>query len=199
MGQRVPLAGGGVQPLDGKGFATGAAGGRLVGKHRLARDQCVKLHRGDEVNQRVKPATAVGDVARHGAGGHQRGVLHRVAHRLRFGRAAVQRGLDEIGRHIGREGFGLWQLGRIAARGPGAVRHHGSKDQSTQNGEANGQIAHAACTNPTAASMSTATMRDTPCSCMVTPISCTAISIAILLWLMNRNCVSLLILLTSLA
>ena len=48
-------------------------------------------------------------------------------------------------------------------------------------------------------SISTATMRETPCSCMVTPISCSAISIAILLWLMNRNCVSLLMLDTSLA
>ena len=37
--------------------------------------------------------------------------------------------------------------------------------------------------------MSTATMRETPCSCIVTPISCSAISIAILLWLMKRNCV----------
>jgi hypothetical protein len=39
--------------------------------------------------------------------------------------------------------------------------------------------------------MSTATMRETPCSCIVTPISCSAISIAILLWLMKRNCVPL--------
>ena len=46
---------------------------------------------------------------------------------------------------------------------------------------------YAASAKPSAASMSTATMRDTPCSCMVTPISCSAISIAILLWLMNRN------------
>ena len=33
---------------------------------------------------------------------------------------------------------------------------------------------------PTADSMSTATMRDTPCSCIVTPISCSAISIAVI-------------------
>ena len=38
-----------------------------------------------------------------------------------------------------------------------------------------------------ASSMSTATTRDTPGSCMVTPISCAAISMVILLWLMNRN------------
>ncbi len=41
----------------------------------------------------------------------------------------------------------------------------------------------------TARSISTATMRETPCSCIVTPISCSAISMAILLWLMNKNCV----------
>ena len=45
-------------------------------------------------------------------------------------------------------------------------------------------------------SMSTATMRETPCSCMVTPMSCWAISMAILLWLMKRNCVSVLMLIT---
>src|SRR5450830_1033330 len=48
----------------------------------------------------------------------------------------------------------------------------------------------AACTSEVkleAASMSTATIRDTPCSCMVTPISWLAISIAILLCEMNRN------------
>ena len=39
----------------------------------------------------------------------------------------------------------------------------------------------------TADSMSTATIRDTPCSCMVTPMSCSAISMAILLWEMNKN------------
>src|ERR1044071_9560080 len=39
-----------------------------------------------------------------------------------------------------------------------------------------------------ASSMSTATTRDTPASCMVIPISWLAISIVILLWLMNRNC-----------
>ena len=35
--------------------------------------------------------------------------------------------------------------------------------------------------------MSTATTRDTPDSGMVTPTSCSAISMVILLWLMNRN------------
>src|SRR6185503_11648131 len=40
-----------------------------------------------------------------------------------------------------------------------------------------------------ASSMSTATTRDTPDSGMVTPISWVAISMVILLWLMNRNCV----------
>src|SRR5690349_12536898 len=40
-----------------------------------------------------------------------------------------------------------------------------------------------------ASSMSTATTRDTPDSGMVTPISCSASSMVILLWLMKRNCV----------
>ena len=48
-------------------------------------------------------------------------------------------------------------------------------------------------------SMSTDTIRDTPCSCIVTPINWRAISIAILLWLMNRNWVAWLISVTSLA
>ena len=40
---------------------------------------------------------------------------------------------------------------------------------------------YAASAMVSAASISTATIRDTPCSCMVTPMSCCAISIAILL------------------
>ncbi len=47
--------------------------------------------------------------------------------------------------------------------------------------------------------MSTVTMRDTPCSCIVTPISCSAISMAMRLWLMKRNCVAFDISVTSLA
>ena len=39
-----------------------------------------------------------------------------------------------------------------------------------------------------ASSMSTATTRDTPGSCIVMPRSWFAISIVILLWLMKRNC-----------
>ena len=38
-----------------------------------------------------------------------------------------------------------------------------------------------------ASSMSTSTTRDTPCSCIVTPTSCCAISMVILLWLMKMN------------
>src|SRR5690606_8713760 len=37
-------------------------------------------------------------------------------------------------------------------------------------------------------SISTATMRDTPCSCIVTPTSCLAICMAILLCEIKRNC-----------
>src|SRR5690606_971883 len=68
-------------------------------------------------------------------------------------------------------------------RGEGAMRLRGAHISAMESAD----------------SMSTATMRETPCSCMVTPISCSAISIAILLWLMNRNCVPLDMLDTSLA
>ena len=47
--------------------------------------------------------------------------------------------------------------------------------------------------------MSTVTMRETPCSCIVTPISCSAISMAMRLWLMKRNWVAFDISVTSLA
>src|SRR3546814_16355825 len=42
--------------------------------------------------------------------------------------------------------------------------------------------------NSTACSMSTLTRRDTPGSCMVTPCSCCASSIVILLFVMIMNC-----------
>jgi hypothetical protein len=61
-----------------------------------------------------------------------------------------------------------------------------------------GRGSQAASAIDKADSISTATIRLTPCSCIVTPISCCAISIAILLWLMKRNCVPLLISVTSL-
>ena len=40
----------------------------------------------------------------------------------------------------------------------------------------------------TASSTSTATKRETPGSFMVTPTSCDAISMVLLLWVMNMNC-----------
>lgn len=45
-------------------------------------------------------------------------------------------------------------------------------------------LAQTASAIRTACSISTATTRDTPCSCMVIPTSCEAISMVILLWLM---------------
>src|SRR5690606_24311744 len=106
----------------------------------------------------------------------------------------------------GRRARCLGLAGRVAPGGPGVPCHQRRQQQRAQDDQAQCEAAHgvpcaihAGSTRVTAASMSTATMRETPCSCMVTPISCSAISIAILLWLMKRNCVSLLMLLTSLA
>ena len=61
------------------------------------------------------------------------------------------------------------------------------------------QCDQAVSTIEMADSMSTATIRDTPCSCMVTPISCSAICIVILLCEINKNCVPFDIVVTSLA
>ena len=100
---------------------------------------------------------------------------------------------------------GLRLHGGIGTRRPGAVHHQAQQYQAANDGQTQLKITHgviliyAACTKPTAASMSTATMRETPCSCMVTPMSCSAISMAILLWLMNKNWVLALMLVTSLA
>ena len=88
---------------------------------------------------------------------------------------------------------------RVPARGPGVVGHQGGQHQAAQDRQAQRKTAQAASAMDTADSMSTATMRETPCSCIVTPISCSAISMAILLWLMKRNWVPRLMLVTSLA
>ncbi len=63
-------------------------------------------------------------------------------------------------------------------------------DQQQQDNTGNDQGClerHAASAIEIAASISTATIRDTPCSCIVTPINWCAISIAILLWEMKTN------------
>src|SRR5207249_6262967 len=64
---------------------------------------------------------------------------------------------------------------------------HGAYDQEADLQFAHGQAAAGSSRSFNASSMSTATTRDTPRSCMVTPISWRAISMVILLWLMNRN------------
>ena len=81
----------------------------------------------------------------------------------------------------------------VLAGSPGAVRNHRHQHHAARDGQTNLQTAHAQSPQAslsamfTADSMSTATMRETPCSCMVTPMSCSAISMAILLWEMNKN------------
>ncbi len=97
---------------------------------------------------------------------------------------------------LGHQRFGL--LGLALTRCPGAVGDHHHQDQAACHGQPKLQIAHAGSTKLAAASMSTATMRDTPCSCMVTPMSCSAISMAILLCEMYKNWVSADILVTNL-
>src|SRR5213594_977075 len=67
---------------------------------------------------------------------------------------------------------------------------HGAYDQEADLQFAHGQAAAGSSRSFNASSMSTATTRDTPRSCIVTPISWCAISMVILLWLMNRNWVS---------
>ena len=75
-------------------------------------------------------------------------------------------------------------------RAPRVPGDHGANRQRKEQQNTDGQaVDHAALAKFAAASRSTATRRETPFSCMVTPISCSANSIAILLWVMNRNCV----------
>ena len=80
-----------------------------------------------------------------------------------------------------------------AARLPRAVRDDAGEDDAAERGQGDGEavqgaagVGQAASASRIAPGMSTVTMRETPCSCIVTPISCSAISIAMRLWLMNR-------------
>src|SRR3569833_157637 len=86
---------------------------------------------------------------------------------------------------------GPWRHRLPLAQTPAHQQHHSDNgkaddDQSKTNGF------HYDCPSPhhdaaaisSASSTSTATSRDTPGSCMVTPISCCAISIVPLLWVM---------------
>src|SRR5258708_7780613 len=64
---------------------------------------------------------------------------------------------------------------------------HGANAQETDLQFAHAQAAAGSSRSFRASSISTATTRDTPRSCMVTPTSWCAISMVILLWLINRN------------
>src|SRR5216117_1168986 len=83
-------------------------------------------------------------------------------------------------------------LAPVASFLPYVVEKDGRDDRDAYDQEADlqfdhGQAAAGSSRSFNASSMSTATTRDTPRSCMVTPISWCAISMVILLWLMNRN------------
>src|SRR5690606_1325670 len=92
---------------------------------------------------------------------------------------------------------------------PPVVQDHGGDQRHPYRNQQNLQVTHkdprlgpAQAASPahcSAESISTATIRETPCSCMVTPMSWRAICMAILLWEMNRNCVWWLMLRTRLA
>src|SRR5205085_8021917 len=76
---------------------------------------------------------------------------------------------------------------------PPVVDQHCNNRDAADDCKTDLEIGHYAASSSrmrSASSMSTATTRDTPDSGMVTPTSCSAISIEILLWLMNRNWVS---------
>ena len=91
--------------------------------------------------------------------------------------------------------FRLGALGCIATRSPGVIGNDQRQQHHAQDGQTDLQVTHVRkrffnnrdgkvqenSAMDKADSMSTATIRDTPCSCMVTPISCSAISMAILL------------------
>src|SRR5258708_16536572 len=75
---------------------------------------------------------------------------------------------------------------------PLVVQKNGRDDHGADAQETDLQIAHVQAAAGSsrsfrASSISTATTRDTPRSCIVTPTSWCAISMVILLWLMNRN------------
>ena len=156
-------------------------------KHHVAGQVDLGAQVGDGVDQRVQ---ARGGAPRRLAHEHQVGLgvvgVHEHGFDLRRGR---RRGAS---RRLGAPRSGL-------ARLPRAMCHDPGKHESADDRQADGEVVHAASAMPTAVFMSTATMRETPCSCIVTPTSCSAISIAILLWLMKRNCVPCAISLTSAA
>src|SRR5260221_7770012 len=83
-------------------------------------------------------------------------------------------------------------LAPVPAFLPLVVKKNGRDDHGADAQETDLQLAHVKAAagfsrNFRASSISTATTRDTPRSCMVTPPSWGATSIAIFLWLMKRN------------
>jgi hypothetical protein len=174
-----------VQALDPEGLAACAARRWKRGKRRFAGDRAFQRDRREHVDQGVERRLFLG--GRHWP--RHRRVEIGIDAGNRRGRVAAR--LDA--------GHGIRLARRVLARRPGVPGDECGQHEAAEDRKPRRETAQAASAIETAASMSTATMRDTPCSCIVTPISCSAISIAILLWLMKRNCVSRLMLVTSLA
>jgi len=199
-GDSLPLARLAVEALDEEGLGADAVGAGQVRQHALAGDGSVDAQGGDGVDQRVQAHGAPGG-CQAAVGACRGGGQLVVDGRRHF---AAQRGLAPqvvVDHHA--------QAARPpgdAARLPHALGDDADEHEQRQRDQGSGEVQghrgdvdQAASAMDSAASMSTATMRETPCSCIVTPISCSAISIAILLWLMKRNWVSRLIAVTSLA
>ena len=172
--------------LNGERLAADTPGGWHGSKHRVARHRAFHGDRRNHINQGIQRRLFLW----HRQG--KAGVLKDLP---------VQGGLNRTGGTFwpGLNGLRLTWL--VLARQPDVLHQHPEQHQSACDDQPPLQLAHVypASVIERAASMSTATMRDTPCSCIVTPINCLAISIAILLWLMNKNWVSRLMLVTSLA
>ena len=168
-----------VVALDGKGLAAHAAGRRQGSQGRIARHRVFQGDAGKPVNQRVEQRLFFG---------------HRQGKARQLQRCVVQYGFHATRVVDCAAGWRGRRLARqISPRQPPAVQANRKQKQATSQCQRQLQgtnVHQAALASVIAASMSTTTMRETPCSCMVTPMSCSAISMAILLWLMNKNWVS---------
>ena len=177
--QGIPTAGWSSSGLPRPGgFAAGAPGGGEARPGRAARHRAVQHQ---YVDQGVQP----GFFLQHGQ---------------RYWLEVHARFLARPGR---RWRFAVFRLQRLARRCAGgrlrAVRHDGGQYQTTQNGQAHGEIfrfmARPSCGfshgETAAARPHCHDAPYTPPFCIVTLISCSShFTIAILLWLMNRNLVS---------
>ncbi|CPJ26027.1 Uncharacterised protein [Bordetella pertussis] len=151
---------------------------------------------------------------RRGRRGTRCGAAHAGLTARRARRRAILRAGAKQGILLGRREMGLHPAAHPAVLPPVKAQHQ-QYEQDTKGNQPDLQITHeniprlrqrkseygfqASAAICTAESISTATIRDTPCSCIVTPISCLAICMAILLCEMNRNWVCSLMLLTRLA